>query len=388
MRVNTAAVPVAEAAALNESAAGSSSPGVEVEGAASAAPPEQTEPRPLGSDADANATTVAAAPPVVSVTNSNAVVVAAPSPVAAVANPNGAVAAVIAVPTPVAPPPLERTHAVVAGETLSTIAQRYQLQPDSLVINNAGVTDRDLLKVGESLRVPPHDGLLYEVRFGESLTSIAGRHGIDPAAVMAEPANRLASADRLREGQVVLLPGVKPVPAQRAAVVAPTAIVSPLAPAALRPAALNTATAPFPTPALRPPATTSEITRPSPLNGWIWPIRGPLSSYFGPGHPLGIDVDLYGRAGAPVVAARGGTVMFAGGNPCCSYGYYVEIDHGDGFRSLYSHFNAPPPVRIGQMVGQGEIVGYAGTTGYSTGVHLHFEIRRGGVPVNPLGLLP
>jgi murein DD-endopeptidase MepM/ murein hydrolase activator NlpD len=123
-------------------------------------------------------------------------------------------------------------------------------------------------------------------------------------------------------------------------------------------------------------------------SGWMWPITGPLSSYFGPSHPLGIDVDLYGRAGAPIVAARGGVVTFAGGNPCCSYGYYVEIDHGDGFTSLYSHFNAPPPVRIGQRVAQGEVVGYAGTTGYSTGVHLHFEIRKGGVPVNPLAFLP
>jgi len=123
-------------------------------------------------------------------------------------------------------------------------------------------------------------------------------------------------------------------------------------------------------------------------SGFIWPITGPLSSYFGPSHPLGIDIDLYGRAGAAVVAARGGTVAFAGGNPCCSYGYYVDIDHGDGYKTRYAHFQSSPPVRIGQRVEQGQIVGYAGTTGYSTGVHLHFEIMRNGAVVNPLGLLP
>ena len=99
-------------------------------------------------------------------------------------------------------------------------------------------------------------------------------------------------------------------------------------------------------------------------------------------------MDLYGRFGEAIVAARGGTVTFAGGNRCCSYGYYVEINHGDGFATLYAHLNGFPPVRIGQQVAQGQVIGYAGSTGYSTGVHLHFEIRRGGVHVNPLGYLP
>ena len=81
-------------------------------------------------------------------------------------------------------------------------------------------------------------------------------------------------------------------------------------------------------------------------------------------------------------------MTFAGGNPCCSYGYYVDIDHGDGYKTRYGHFQAPPPVRIGQRVEQGQVIGYAGTTGYSTGVHLHFEIMRNGVVVNPLSLLP
>ena len=103
---------------------------------------------------------------------------------------------------------------------------------------------------------------------------------------------------------------------------------------------------------------------------------------------MGIDIDLYGRRGAPIVAARGGTVAFAGGNPCCSYGYYVDIDHGDGYKTRYAHLNTPPPVRIGQRIEQGQVIGYAGTTGYSTGVHLHFEVLLNGAPVNPLRFLP
>jgi murein DD-endopeptidase MepM/ murein hydrolase activator NlpD len=139
---------------------------------------------------------------------------------------------------------------------------------------------------------------------------------------------------------------------------------------------------------IRPGANVPAAT-PRPAGGsFIWPIGGPISSYFGPAHPLGIDVDLYGRQGAPIGAARAGRVTFAGGNPCCSYGYYVEMDHGDGFTTLYAHLNAPPPVRAGQVISQGGLIGYAGNTGNSTGVHLHFELRRNGVPLNPLFYLP
>ncbi|MFN8557072.1 MAG: M23 family metallopeptidase [Dehalococcoidia bacterium] len=123
----------------------------------------------------------------------------------------------------------------------------------------------------------------------------------------------------------------------------------------------------------------------------MWPASvHSLSSAFDSSHPLGIDIDLFGREGAPIAAACGGAVVFVpAATPCCSYGYYVEISHGDGFSTLYAHLEkSPPPVAIGQIVAQGQTIGYGGTTGYSTGTHLHFEVRRGGAPVNPLGYLP
>ena len=66
----------------------------------------------------------------------------------------------------------------------------------------------------------------------------------------------------------------------------------------------------------------------------------------------------------------------------------MDVDHGDGYKTRYAHFQAPPPVKIGQRVERGQVVGYAGTTGYSTGVHLHFELRWAGVTQNPLHYLP
>jgi murein DD-endopeptidase MepM/ murein hydrolase activator NlpD len=119
----------------------------------------------------------------------------------------------------------------------------------------------------------------------------------------------------------------------------------------------------------------------------IWPITGPISSYYGPGHPLGIDIDLFGRAGAPIVAATSGTVTFAGGNPCCSYGLYVVIVSPDGIETLYAHMSSLA-VSTGQQVAQGDVIGYAGCTGYCTGTHLHFEVIDNGVRVDPLAYLP
>jgi murein DD-endopeptidase MepM/ murein hydrolase activator NlpD len=131
------------------------------------------------------------------------------------------------------------------------------------------------------------------------------------------------------------------------------------------------------------------ITRggPSSSAGFIWPAGGPISSYYGPNHPLGIDIDLFNNGGAPISAAMGGVVTFAGGNACCSYGYYVVVDHGNGYQTLYAHLSAIG-VGVGEVVAQGQYLGAGGSTGYSTGDHLHFEVTLNGSRVNPLNYLP
>ena len=116
----------------------------------------------------------------------------------------------------------------------------------------------------------------------------------------------------------------------------------------------------------------------------VWPASGPISSYFGPSHPLGIDV---AQSKGNIVAAMAGTVVFAGGNPCCSYGIYVVIDSPDGVRTLYGHLSTLA-VRRGQKVKQGATLGKVGNTGTSTGTHLHFEVIDRGVRQDPLKYLP
>jgi murein DD-endopeptidase MepM/ murein hydrolase activator NlpD len=119
--------------------------------------------------------------------------------------------------------------------------------------------------------------------------------------------------------------------------------------------------------------------------GFIMPAQGPITSYFGPSHPLGIDIGQ--SLGLPVRAAATGVVSFSGGDPCCSYGYYVDIVHPGGFMTRYGHLMVPSFLKPGDTVVQGQIIGVSGTTGFSTGPHVHFEIRQNGVPLDPLKLL-
>ncbi|HZQ36667.1 MAG TPA: M23 family metallopeptidase, partial [Dehalococcoidia bacterium] len=118
----------------------------------------------------------------------------------------------------------------------------------------------------------------------------------------------------------------------------------------------------------------------------IWPVSGPITSFFGPSHPLGIDIGV--NTGTPIRAMASGVVTFSGGDPCCSYGYYVDIDHGNGVMTRYGHMVVPSMLRPGQAVRMGDVIGYSGTTGFSTGPHVHFEVRLHGIPVNPLLVLP
>ena len=116
----------------------------------------------------------------------------------------------------------------------------------------------------------------------------------------------------------------------------------------------------------------------------VWPALGPITSYFEPSHPLGIDI---AQSEGSVVAATDGIVVFAGGDPCCSYGLYVVVESPEGIFTLYGHLESIS-VTQGQRVRQGQPLGTVGCTGYCFGTHLHFEVIDGGVRRDPLSYLP
>lgn len=280
-------------------------------------------------------------------------------------------------PTP-EPEPAFFTYEVQEGDTISGIAEKFGISTDYILWNNPEVTDDpDLLIPGEELVIPSVNGLIYRVQLGDTLSEIADFYQIDVQSIVAFVPNHLESPDNVIEGMVLLLPGaVPPPPPMPAAVVAVEG------------------TAPMPEPTETPAQSSQPEPEPQPASqssGFIWPWRGTITSYFGEprgggSYHRGIDIDAYGRYGAPVVAAASGQVVLATYSDW-GLGYHVILQHDDGTQTVYAHMSEIY-VTLGQYVNQGEPVGAIGCTGWCTGPHLHFEIRINGISVDPLDYLP
>lgn len=299
---------------------------------------------------------------------------ASPTPTPAAPDEGAAVRAANVAAPPDLPP--YQVYQVQDGDTVTGIAQRFGIDPQYIIANNAEIQDSDFLKIGQSIIIPAGNGILHEVRLGETLSDIAARYGVDVSAIVGFASNHITKADDISETQLVFIPGGTP----------------PAPPVAAAPAPGQPEATPAPAPTDNSGGGSTGgggIVRAGPKSGHglIWPVRGPVSSYYGPSHPLGIDIDGYNLGGAPVGAATAGTVIFAGGNPCCSYGLYVVVMSPGGIETLYAHLSSIA-VTQGRSVAQGEELGIIGTTGYSTGRHLHFEVIDNGVRENPLDYLP
>lgn len=128
----------------------------------------------------------------------------------------------------------------------------------------------------------------------------------------------------------------------------------------------------------------------APTGRLLWPVAGKISSGFGYRSSLSGNkrfhsgVDLYAPMGTPVYACESGQVIKAEYNG--GYGYFILIYHGGGFATSYAHLSGFA-ISVGQNVSRGQIIGYVGTTGYTTGPHLHLEVRTNGVAQNPMNYL-
>ena len=237
-------------------------------------------------------------------------------------------------------------YTVAAGDTLSSVAARHGIGVDYVQWNNLNVTsDPSSLQIDEVLRIPSLEGILYDVRVGDTLHDITTVYGADVDEVIGFGPNRLSNPDDLKEGsQLLLVGGTRPLP-----------VIG------------------------------STVNPDGEPTGWRWPTIGVITSVLDYTHPLGIDIGV--GYGTPITATRSGIVSFVGGNLYFSYGLNVIVDHGSGYESRYAHLDSIA-VSSEQWVNAGDLIGYSGSTGRSTGPHLHFEINRFSQTLNPLDLLP
>jgi murein DD-endopeptidase MepM/ murein hydrolase activator NlpD len=320
-------------------------------------------------------------------------------------------------------------YTVVQGDTLSGIAQNLGFAGNGTLSaaemlaqsNKPDVVSSDHIEPGQNIRVPRESGIVHTVLFSETASEIAVDYGVAVESILGSPYNALGGDGIVLIGQEVFVPDPNQLPVNQdveltleaptpEATLEPTPEATVEPPAALVPTQtpepvippdvpqLGPLDTPTPTPepteeptvAPEPPEdveATPVVGTPQEASFFIWPVVGPISSYFGPSHPLGIDIDLFNDPNADIVAARGGEVVFAGGDPCCSYGYYVIVEHENGVQTLYAHLSQII-VSEGQFVSQDQLLGLGGRTGYATGNHLHFEMRVNGNVVDPLKYLP
>lgn len=258
-------------------------------------------------------------------------------------------------------------HTIQPGESVGQIARQYQTRPSLLEQLNPGALKRPLPAGGTLLVVPNPDTLVYEAEPGDTIEGIAARYEIREQDV-----TRLTEDGVLQIGERLLLSGAKPL-AER-----------PRVEVASRAAEERRAPASAPAPAPEPPAPPPTARRPS--TGWIWPVQVPILQFteFGAdGGHLGLD--MAAAAGTSVVAARSGTVVSAGWHD--GYGWNVVVDHGDGIQTRYAH-GSQLYVSKGDWVEQGQALLPMGSTGRSTGPHLHFEVILNGHVVDPRAYLP
>ena len=216
------------------------------------------------------------------------------------------------------------------------------------------------------LTAPPPVTTLAKIQKGDSLAAFLQRHGLTQDQLKTlNPGLELSSLTVGRELQIAHAPS-------RQSLLA----VSPL----------RSGGASWPEQSLLPMADQPDSLKP-PIVGYQWPTKGVFTSGYGwRWGRMHKGIDIANNTGTPVVAARDGIVSFSGWSG--AYGYLVEITHSDGESTRYAH-NSRLLVKKGQVVPRGARISLMGSTGRSTGPHLHFEIRRsGGAALNPLAKLP
>lgn len=247
------------------------------------------------------------------------------------------------------------TYAVKPGDNVSVIAARFGVTPDSVIWANEKLEENpDALTVGQALFIPPVSGVLHRVAKGETIQTIAARFKAQASDILNDVFNQSihdfkSPSPVLAVDAFIMVPGgSKPIVVR----------------------AITRGNVSAPSNALKGTA------------NFQWPTSACVSQYFWAGHP---GLDLANSLGTAVSASDAGFVEFVGWDSS-GYGNMILINHGNGALTRYAHLSAFA-VQAGQSVQKGQLIGRIGSTGRSTGPHLHFEIIVNGVHRNPVGIL-
>lgn len=249
-------------------------------------------------------------------------------------------------------------YTIKSGDTVSTISRRFGITVNTILWAN-DLSAYSLLKIGDRLTILPQSGVLYTVKKGDTLAKIAQTHGIELEKIIS--CNSLGNS--ISVGQKIIIPGAKKI--------------------------TNTASATKTTrnsytgisvikDLIKPP--NSKPTG----NKMAWPAGGHrITQYFSWRHP---GLDIANKVGTPLYAADSGVVIISQGGYNGGYGNTIVIDHGGGKKTRYGHASKLF-VKVGERVEKGETIAAMGSTGRSTGPHLHFEVIINGVKYNPLSYI-
>jgi murein DD-endopeptidase MepM/ murein hydrolase activator NlpD len=234
------------------------------------------------------------------------------------------------------------TYSIQKNDFIGNLAEKFGLNEDTLIsLNN--IKNARLIQIGQVLRIPNQDGILYTIKTGDTLDAIAEKYKSDAVAIRY--VNELFTDEALL-GTSVFIPGGR-----------------------------------------------LDWMERQEINGdlFIWPVTGRITSNygyrewpFGGGRQFHTGIDIGAGMGTPVRAAMTGRVSATGWDNVL--GNYIMVNHHSGYRTVYGHLSVIR-VRTGAYVGTGERIGDVGSTGMSTGPHLHFTVYKNGALMNPRILL-
>lgn len=259
-------------------------------------------------------------------------------------------------------------YRVSRGDAMLAIADKFDIKSESILYVNEQLEDNPHnLKPGMELLIPPVDGLYHEWKDGDTFDTVAAEFDADVEDIIEFPGNDIDLTDpRVDPGVLVMIPGGS----------RELEDWTKFLPTTGRSNDGSTGTSDF----------GSNACGGGPVSsGFGWPAGSHAisGSGYGPGH---LAIDIQANEGEPVYAAGSGVVTMAQGGWNYGYGNVVQIDHGNGYVTVYAHLSQIN-VSLCTPVGQGTVIGAAGNTGNSFGAHLHFEVRLGGTNINPYDIV-